>query len=1139
MKFRIWPPTPRYRSMNFADSLAGDPLAASQSAKLVRRGECVSVEILEELLTEGLTASEADEVRRHLGDCPRCRTALDELSEHPALREWRSGCADLASAPLPQAELEGLLENLRERPPLRDATIALDESSAGACAFFGPPEQEGDLGTLGSFRILSELGHGGMGIVFRAYDKELARTVAIKVLRWERTDENARARFVREAQAAARLEHDNVVAMYGVMSPLDGPPYLVMQYIAGRTLRDQIVAQGQLDPREAAQIAVQVADGLTAAHRAGLIHRDIKPANIMLDSTSGRARIMDFGLVRAQQEAQGVTLEGTIPGTPEYMSPEQIREPQQIDERSDIYSLGVTLYEALTGEVPFRGVSTMVLQQVLQDEPVSPRRLSDRIPRDLETICLKCLDKQPSRRYASAQALAEDLHRQLAGKSIAARPTGRVERLVRWCRRNRLEAVLIASVALALLVGTCVSTYFALEAIGRQQAEINAAVAEVEARDARAANELFQRHLYLTKMLVAQTAWEEVRLQDLSDLLEAVRPEHTSGTDHRRFEWYYWQRASHTDLMTVRSDGPAYCVRFSPDGQRMAFAGEKGKGWVVDRTSGKQLCELTGHDGPIWSIAFTSDGRRLATASDDRTVRIWNAETGEQLAVLEAHTSDVTAVAFSPDGFRLASAGEDRTVRVWDWHESVEVVTYKGHMGAVWNVGFGSDGKRIVSCGDDGAHLWRADSGETIKILRGHEGPVYCADITADGTRVATASEDQSVRIWHLAADEPVMVLSGHTRGVRSVQFSPDGGRLVSAGRDGAVRLWDTNTGRSLFVLGHTYMVDSAVFNPDGRLVAAADRAGEIKVWDATRERQPTTFRDHDGIVEAAAFSPDGHWIASAGRDGNVLVRDAESGRAVFKRTDHAGFKGGVAFHPQGRLLAVARSNHTVRIYDVEADRQVHELHGHTAAVHAVAFNADGRLLASAGNDGVIHLWDPLNGKLLSRLPHVSAEVNSVAFSPDGRWLVAARSDHLATVWDVKERRVRLTLRGHTGPVYSAAFSHDGTRLATGAQDMTARVWDASDGRMLFALKGHKYSLVSSVAFSPDGSRLASASGGLDKRIKLWDLTTGQEVLTLKGHTDGVESVAFSADGHRLVSASTDGTVKVWDARPIDPATAR
>ena len=412
---------------------------------------CPSCDSLERLLSDKLSEDHTHTVRQHINCCTACRRTLDRLSDDPVLRRYASRCWP-PSSPIRETELVRRLEALHQialpAPPTEEISCRPPSQSLH---FLGPPKKDGDLGSFAGYRILRELGRGGMGIVLLAYDEQLQRRVALKVLRPERAETAARARFVREAQAAAGIQHDHVVTLHAVGNPPHGLPYMVIQYVDGPTLRDEIDRSHTLPPKDVARIGCQLASALAAAHRRGLVHRDVKPANIILEATSGRAKLTDFGLVKVMSGPAHSTEEGLTPGTPEYMSPEQVSGATRIDPRSDIYSLGVTLYEALTGQVPFGGVPHMILQQILRDEPRPPRRLNDKVPRDLETICLQAMAKEPGRRYQVAQQLEDDLRCWLQGKPIRARPVSAPYKLWSWCRRKPALASLTVALLLALV----------------------------------------------------------------------------------------------------------------------------------------------------------------------------------------------------------------------------------------------------------------------------------------------------------------------------------------------------------------------------------------------------------------------------------------------------------------------------------------------------------------------------------------------------------------------------------------------------------------------------------------------------------------------------------------------------------------
>ncbi len=405
---------------------------------------CPNLEVLSALLTSSLTDDEEARLRAHLGGCSSCRSALDLATDDHELSRW----VKWARASLPY-EREEELERVINRAASFSESLAEPLARSSIPVVLGPPLVEGDLGALGGYRVVREIGRGGLGVVFEGHDPVLGRSVAIKVPRMDRIGGDHRRHLAREARHAARFRHDHVVVVHAVEETAEGVPFIVMEYIPGPSLGELLRERTRLSPHEAAELAAQAAEGLAAAHEAGLIHRDIKPANLLVDPATGRLRIVDFGLARAA-DASNTFVDGSVIGTPNYMSPEQARGESAVDARTDQYSLGATLYEMLTGEPPFRGTPARVVHQVLEDEPRPPRQLNEAIPRDLETICLKTLAKDPRGRYPSAVALAADLRRWLRGEPILARHVGPIGRLVRWGRRNRRVAALAATSFLLL-----------------------------------------------------------------------------------------------------------------------------------------------------------------------------------------------------------------------------------------------------------------------------------------------------------------------------------------------------------------------------------------------------------------------------------------------------------------------------------------------------------------------------------------------------------------------------------------------------------------------------------------------------------------------------------------------------------------
>ncbi len=1044
----------------------------------------------------------------------------------------------------------------------------------------GPDKQR-----VGNYELLEKIAEGGMGAVYRARHVKLQRIVALKMIKaGVLAGEDEIRRFLAEAEVVAQLDHPGIVPLYevGQWQPEESAaklPFLAMGFVEGESL-DQRLRQGPLQPEEAAWITLQMAEAMQYAHDKGIIHRDLKPANVLLQkeeelsrvSDSGKAlaetsslfgpmpfspRITDFGLAKRLDADSQMTRTGQVMGTPSYMPPEQARgDLPQVGPLSDVYSLGATLYALLVGRPPFQAANVLeTLKQVLEQEPISPRSLNPAVNKDLETICLKCLEKEPTKRYGSARELAEDLRRFLQGYPIAARPVSKAERLWRWCRRNRALAA-VGTAALVLLLtlavgGPLMAVYQAeLKNQARQAAQAEreakhqaeqAAGAEKRARQqAVAESRRAFRNYYAAQMNLIQRDWQQSHIAPLLRRLEAVQPERTGGEDLRGFEWFYWQRLCRSHLRTLAGHrGPLTCVAFRPDGKYLAAAGHDRTIRLWDVVTGKVVRTLQGHADVVTGLAFSPAGDRLASASLDETIKLWDVETGRELRTLKGHQSDVLYVAFAPKGKHLASTSLDGTIKLWDAQSGRELLTLRGHTSDVWSVAFGPNGTRLASAGgDETVKVWDVESGQVLLNLRGHTSDVWSVAFGPDGRRLASASWDGTVVLWDAATGKKLLALRGHTAEVRSVAFSPDGRRLVSAGRDRTVRVWEVESGRELLVLrGHTDEVARAVFSPDGTRLATASFDGTVKLWDATQDPKRLVLQGHTDAVTCVAFHPRGRYLASASQDRSVRVWDLLTARQRHVLGDHPSYVYAVAFSPQGELLASGSWLRTVRLWEVATGAQRMVMQGRGNVISSLAFTPDGRRLATAGGEflprgGELNVWDVETGKNRKAFFGRTDFLTSVAFSPDGRRLALAGWNRVVQLWDAATGEKLLEVKGHAGHVYSIAFSPNGSRLVTASEDGTVRVWDAATGREQLRLTGHQ-GAVHSVCFSPDGRRLVSA--GEDATIRVWDATAGHELLTLRGHQRKVFCVTFSPDGTRLASAGEDRTVQVWDARSWTP----
>ena len=632
-------------------------------------------------------------------------------------------------------------------PPATDGTVAQT------------PAEQSDSSELSAARNsivpgyenLGELGRGGMGIVYKAKHLKLNRIVALKmILRGEHASRDALARFLAEAEAVAKLQHPNIVQIHD-SGTHNGLPYFTLEFIDGGTLA-AAVRENPLTATDAARLVEQIARGMQYAHEHGVVHRDLKPDNVLL-SFSGKPKapapttvasglplnevvpkIADFGLAKILGEPgaaaagdEGLTHTGAVMGTPGYMSPEQARGDKAIGPATDIWALGAILYRLVTGRAPFVGASYHeVIRQVIHEDPISPSQLFPGLPRDVATICLKCLHKDPARRYASAAALADDLTRWLKGEPIHARPVGSVERGVKWVRRNAVVSAAALAVMLAMAVGTGVSWWKYREAKAQEafakgettKAE-NAQAAEAERvkerdvalakeaervkeRDAALAKEAervkerdaalataadrakdLKYQLGTSSLLLANAAYENGDVTSARERLDKV------PTEQRKFEWHYLARQAEGGIFTLKGHTHIVSsVAFSPDGTRIVTGSEDKTAKVWDARSGAPVLDLKGHTGVVMSVAYSPDGTRIVTGSVDKTAKVWDARTGASLLDLKGHAYLVSSVAFSPDGTRIVTGSWDKTAKVWDARSGAPVLDLKGHTHIVSSVAY-------------------------------------------------------------------------------------------------------------------------------------------------------------------------------------------------------------------------------------------------------------------------------------------------------------------------------------------------------------------------------------------------------------------------------------------------------------------
>ncbi|MDY3554938.1 protein kinase [Gemmata sp. JC717] len=1017
------------------------------------------------------------------------------------------------------------------------------------------------------YDILSVVGTGGMGIVYEARHRELNRRVAIKMLRGESLAPEFRERFRAEAETIAKLQHPNVIQVFevGTVEPAAGElhpiPFIALEFVDGGSLASK--TRSPQAPDYAARTVTTLARAVHAAHQIGVIHRDLKPANVLLGH-DGEPKIADFGIAKQIAPASGPqprTQTGVVLGTPEYMSPEQFE--GEAAPAADIYALGVILYQLLTGVVPFKGAAFAdTIRLALHQEPVLPRRLQPGVPRDLETVCLKCLEKQPDKRYPTAAALADDLERWLDGRPILARRLGPLGRTARWGRRNPALAalsVVTVLVAVAALAGVMWSWDDARW--NEKQAKDHMEIARTNelwaAEHARRAQAEAAKNLEAA----AKERWERYRVSlmaasgglRLHDVRTARWALDEAPPDHRDWVWNVLvaqlDRSRH---VLGGPDAPICYAQFSANGRWLLATDPNRQLTVWDLTTRERRGPFPGPAAPHHALVADS-GAMVAYATNDHGLALLDPRTG-RVRVLSGHTAKIHVIQFIANGSELVTGSEDRTARIWNVETGRETHRLRVPDGTALPLVFSPDGEVAGArwASSDPPTFWGVRSGRPVGRIDPRAEPMFAYRFSPDGKRIVSSGwhPQTAMDVWEVATGQRGARLEGHENQVSDTAFSPDGRLLASCSMDRTVRVWDIGPDargekrEAVHVLeGHTGWIQRVAFNPDGTRLLSASDDRTLRYWDVKRGKLVAVLRGHSSEVNSGAFHIDPGTgtalIASHASDDTVRLWDVWSAENDYALRGHGSYVYSAAFFPDGDRIASAGWDDTARVWDARTGKEVLKLeHGNIGIVSSVAVHPKGQLIATLGrkhNDpsavGGVRLWDAGTGKLLHVWPLSNADFRDsrVTFSPDGTLLAAGTPDGRVRLWDVTTRRAAAVLEGHAFAVCDVAFSPDGKQLASAGhhRDGSVRVWDVATGKPLAVLKpGADFrDGVLALAWHPNGKSLAAGSS--DGSVRIWDVATEKLLGELK-HGSDVYGLAFSPDGKLLATGAADNLIRLW-----------
>lgn len=1021
--------------------------------------------------------------------------------DRPAFLAERCGTNDAL-----RSEVESLLQARAQgseflRAPLQFASPSslLDDGAEGC--------------RVGPYRILRPIAVGGMGAVYlgERVDEAFQKQVAIKLLRSGLWGADAILRFRMERQVLADLEHPGIARLIDGGSTDTKVPYLVMEFVDGVAI-DRYCQDHALDLPARLRLFLDVCDAVQYAHQNLVIHRDLKPSNILVDQ-SGRVKLLDFGIAKvlastAEEAGPDLTVTGYRPLTPRYASPEQAL-GGRMTIATDVYSLGVVLYQLLTGEFPYDldgRTSTQIVRIISEEIPVAPgRRVAQgmrRLPTDFDTIVLKALQKDPGRRYATVEDFASDIRRHLAGLPVQARPDTAAYRVSKFVARHKVLVGSIVGVIalLATALGVSLAAY----------------------RQATAARLEAERQAYVASLVAAESALLAGQVAEAATYLDAA------PAAFRGWEWRHLRGRIDRSLEGFRAHAAGITrIAFLPGGRQFVTASIDSTLKLWSSFSGDLVRAVGPLTSELESIAPFPDSTHIAVGLNNGSVLLVDLTDGSSRS-LPSSGSQWAFVSASPDGRRLACGTFDGRVRVWSMPEGNVVSDWRAHDGLALPM-YSPDGTLLATGGGDGVlRLYDAETLRQRSEVRAHSRRVYAMAWEPNGKRLVTGSMDQTAKVWDPESARLLLTFQQHRATVGAFAFWTARGRVASAGADNQLLVWDCRTGGVVGEMrGHVADVTALAALQDGSGVLSGDWEGLVKRWSWRTQDVRTIRLETSWIVPQAyhAFAcvATGQ-IACATNLGVVPFYERTGALRGSQRTAEVPRR--VLISPDGSTYVTGRVDGALGIAQIADSLSRRLVPAHRGPILGLALDRSATRIASSGADSCVKVWSFPGLEPLQTLTGSQGAVRDVEFAPNENLLASAGADGAVRLWDLASGRVTQTLRANEAPVDDVVFDPSGRQLAGASRDGVVRIWDVGGGELVRAIARRRRSVLSAAAWSHDGTRIAF--GGSDAIVHLLDPSTGRDIVELHGHVAGLTSLQFT-DDDELLSSSLDGTVRLWD----------